>query len=60
MSRFRMLRRVKYCIAAFRAQSVSSAGLESLSDRTLQDIGATRKDERHLQHTPPFWIPGIF
>ena len=60
MAQFRMLRRAKHCIAAFRARSTSIAALESLSDRALKDIGAARKDEKYLQRTPPFWIPGIF
>ena len=39
--------------------TVSNSELRGLSDRTLQDIGASRVNERPAR-TDMFWIPSIF
>ncbi len=34
--------------------------LSNLNDRTLRDIGMRRGNERPLQPSSLFWIPGVF
>jgi uncharacterized protein YjiS (DUF1127 family) len=40
-------------------RTVSNSELSGLSDRTLQDIGASRVSQRPAR-PDMFWIPGIF